>query len=322
MRALVLGGTGGSGQAITLELLSRGIHTTILGRSQQKMENLVEEWGRPRGLELAVGDVFSPESLVPIFQNADFIFQTANVGYVEMEEKLLPLGESVMQAAEQTGKQVVFVDGVYVYGKNPGYSVTEDYPFSPHTKKGKLKEAFANLVFSNRWKKAKPLIVRLPDYYGPTSQAAYLDPTFEALANGKPALFFGPLKPKREYVYLPDAAKMIVEISLRPEFYGQNWNIPGGTISGKEILQIAESVLNKSRILIPIGKRSLQFLGLFDRFLKEVVEMTYLMEDPLLLSGSKYEQKIGPIPKTSFAQGIRNTLEILVRKSQKKESGS
>ncbi len=314
MKALVLGATGGSGQAIALELIARGVPTILFGRNREKLESLWKSWGQPEGVEIAEGNVFEPESLVPYFQKADLVFQTANVSYEEMEEKLLPLGESVMSAAEQTGKRVVFVDGIYVYGRNPGFPVEETYPFLAHTKKGKIKIAFANLVFSDQWKNAKPLIARLPDYYGPTSQLAYLNPTFDGLVNGKPTIFFGSLKPKREYVYLPDAAKMIVEISLKEESFGQNWNVPGaGTISGKEILNIARSVLGKTPIVLPIRKKILKFLGLFVPFFKEVVEIMYLMEDPLVLSGRKYSEQIGPIPKTSFEKGISDTLEYLLQ---------
>ncbi|TGL57689.1 SDR family NAD(P)-dependent oxidoreductase [Leptospira sarikeiensis] len=316
MKALVLGASGGSGQAIAQELLSRGIDTILFGRSKEKLEALVKEWGNPKGLEIGVGDVFDKGSLLPYFRKVDLVFQAANPGYVDMEKQLIPLGRAVMQAAEETSKSVVFVDGVYVYGKNPGYPVEETYPFKAHTKKGRLKVEFANLVFSNIWKNARALIVRLPDYYGPTSQMAYLNPTFESFISGKPALFFGSLKPKREYVYLPDAAKMIVEISLKKDSYGENWNIPAtDVIGGNEILEISKDILGKIPMVIPIGKRILQFLGLFDRFLKEVVEMTYLLEDPLVLSGKKYSERIGTIPKTNYRDGIRITLESLSKKN-------
>jgi len=310
-KALVLGGTGGSGKAITLELLKRKIPTVILGRDRKSLDALANEWGNPKELELAVGDVFRTETLIPHFETADVVFQAANVSYQEMETKLMLLGKSVMEAAEKTGKKIVFVDGVYVYGKNPGYPVEEDYLHLAHTKKGKIKVEFARMIFSGLWKKAKPLIVRLPDYYGPTSKLAYLNPTLDGLASGKPGIFFGSLKPQREYVYLPDAAEMIVEIALRENSFGQTWNIPGQVISGKEIIKIAEAHLGKKSTVISLGRFSVQLIGIFDSFLREVVEIMYLMEDPLKLSGRKYSEKIGTIPETSFEKGIAVTLDSI-----------
>ncbi|BDA79327.1 hypothetical protein LPTSP3_g22570 [Leptospira kobayashii] len=317
-KALVLGGTGGSGKAIAEELVRRKIPTVILGRYQTSLVKLAAEWGNPKDLELVVGDVFSPETLIPYFEKADVVFQAANVSYQEMEAKLLLIGKSVMEAAEKTGKKIVFVDGVYVYGKNPGYPVEEDYPYFAHTKKGKIKVEFAKMIFSGIWKKAKPLIVRLPDYYGPTSKLAYLNPTLDGLALGKLGIFFGSLKPKREYVYLPDAAKMIVEIALQEKSFGGNWNIPGAMISGNEIVRIAETHLGRKSKVISLGRFTVTLLGIFDSFLREVVEIMYLMEDPLQLSGRKYTETIGPIPRTSFEDGIAETLDFIRKRSSVK----
>lgn len=317
MKALVIGASGGSGQAIVRELLERGIQTVLLGRDLGKLREMVRSWGDPDGLELVEGDVFDSVSLVPHFRRVDLVFQAANVGYQEMTKKLLPLGESVMRASEETGRKVVFVDGVYVYGPNPGRPVSERDPLAAHTRKGRAKVEFERLVFSDSWKMAKALIVRLPDYYGPTSQLAYLNPTLEGLAKGRFGIFFGSLKPAREYVYLPDAAKMIVEISLREDSYGQNWNIPGSTIRGVDILDIVRSILRKRFFVFPIGKGLMKFMGFFDSFCKEVVEIMYLMEDPLVLSGEKYAREIGPIPRTSFREGLRITLESISNKKNR-----
>lgn len=45
--------------------------------------------------------------------------------------------------------------------------------------------------------------------------------------------------------------------------------------------------------------------------MKEVVEMLYLTEEPLTLSGAKYEKWIGPIIATPFEEGITATVKAL-----------
>ncbi len=311
MKALVLGATGGSGQAIALELLARGIPTTVFGRNRQKLEKLRVRWGSPPLLECAEGDVYKTGTLVSAFEQADVVFQCANGGYVGMVETLPVLAASVMAAAEQTSKKVVFVDGVYVYGRTPGHPVTETYPMIPHTRKGRAKLAFAREVLSIRWKKARAVIVRLPDYYGPTSQMAFLDPTLQGLVRGQPTIFVGSLRVPREYVYLPDAAKMIVNIALRDESFSQTWNIPGQLISGHEILNICQGYLGRRSPVLGLGRVSVQVLGLVVPAFKEMSEMMYLTENPLVLDGTKYELEVGTIPHTSFAEGFSETLEAL-----------
>lgn len=310
-KALVLGATGGTGRALVRELLNRGIETIAFGRSQGNLNELASENCNDRNLQLVVGDVFNSADIIAVGKDVDVIFQCANVKYHEMHTKLLPLGESVMTAANYLGKKIVIVDGIYVYSHSPLTKITEEHPKLPHTKKGKLRVEFEKLIFSSKWNKSQALIVRLPDYYGPSSQNAYLHLTLQGIALNKAAIFIGDLNTPREYVYLPDAAKMIVEIASRDETYGENWNIPGsGVIAGKEIINIARKVTGYKKMVLPLGKMVISIMGLLNPVMKEVVEMLYLTKEPLVLSGEKYSRRIGSIPATSYEEGIEETLKI------------
>ncbi|MFB5678998.1 SDR family NAD(P)-dependent oxidoreductase [Paenibacillus terreus] len=312
-KAIVVGATGGTGAVITAELAKRGISVIAFGRSRQKLEELAARLGNPAHLSLAVGNASRPDDIAAAAKDADVLFHCANVPYHEMETKLIPLGESIMEAANRLGVKVVAIDGIYPYGKRQMDKVTEDHPKQPHTRKGKTRLAFEQMIFSSRWNNVRAMIVRLPDYYGPTAnQASYLGGTLEAIAAGKMAFFIGNMKVPREYVYLPDAASMVVELAQHDHAYGQNWNIPGtGIISGREIVQIARQASGTKKPVIPLGRIGLSLLGLFVPVMKEIVEMLYLTEEPLRLSGEKYKRYIGKIPATSYADGITATIREL-----------
>ncbi|GGH73122.1 nucleoside-diphosphate-sugar epimerase [Pullulanibacillus pueri] len=310
--AIVLGATGGTGQVIVSELLTRGINVTAFGRSERKLGALLKQHDFNPLLSYVVGDIFDPGTIVEAAKNAEVIFQCANVSYQEMASKLLLLGESVMMAADRLGKKIVIVDGIYVYGHQVAKG-DESHPKQPHTKKGKLRLEFENLIFNNKWMKANPLIVRLPDYYGATSQNAYLQPTLEGIAANKKSVFIGNLKTPREYVYLPDAAQMIVNIAERDDAYGENWNIPGaGLISGKDIIQLAREITGYRKSVIPLNKTAIRLMGMFDPFMREVVEIMYLTKEGFVLSGEKYEKSIGTIPITPFKKGLEETFRALM----------
>jgi len=53
------------------------------------------------------------------------------------------------------------------------------------------------------------------------------------------------------------------------------------------------------------GKPMLRVLGLFNPIMREMVEMNYLMSEPLILDDSALQALIGPIRKTSYDEGIR-----------------
>lgn len=315
-KAIVIGATGGTGAAITQELIKRGIATVAYGRSRHKLEQLAAKLGFPGHLQLAVGDAFNPNEIVAASRNADVMFHCANVPYHEMESRLLPLGESVMKAAEQLSLKVVVIDGIYPYGRRQMNEVTEEHPKQPHTRKGKTRLAYEQMLFSSRWSRSQVMIVRLPDYYGPTANdASYLGSTLESIAKGKMAFFIGNMETPREYIYLPDAAVMVVELASRENTYNQNWNIPGaGIISGKEIVRIAQRAAGVTKPVMALGKIGLFLIGLGVPVMKEVVEMLYLTKEPLVLSRQKYERSIGPVQATPFAEGIAETIAQLQKK--------
>lgn len=315
-KVIVLGAAGGVGAPVTAELVSRGIETIAFGRSLPRLKQLAEELSHPAHLTLEVGDAFETESIIRAAAGADTIIHSANMPYHEMETKLLPLGESVMEAAKRMGAKVVVVDGIYPYGRRVSEErITEEQPKQPHTRKGKTRLAYERLIFDPKWQPARPLIVRLPDYYGPSAQASYLNVTMEAIAAGKPTAFVGNMRVPREYVYLPDAARMIAEVAGRESAYGQNWHIPGpGLLSGREIVRIARQASGISKPVIPLGRIGLSLIGLFNPVMKEVVEMLYLTEEPLVLSGEKYEREIGPILWTPHEQAIADTIRCLQRR--------
>ncbi|KKI92860.1 epimerase [Bacillus sp. SA1-12] len=315
-KAIVLGATGGTGQVMVSELLSRGIEVIAFGRSENKLKELIKEHHSTPQLAYKLGDIFDYNTIVEAAFDADVIFQCANVQYHEMAKKLHLLGESVMTAANILGKKIVIVDGIYVYGRQTGKG-NENHLKQPHTKKGKIRVEFEHLIFDKKWKNAKALIVRLPDYYGITSQNSYLHPTLTGLAADKLSIFIGNLKTPREYVYLPDAAKMIVEIASRDDSYGENWNIPGaGVITGKEIIKMAREITKNRKLVIPLNKHAIRLLGLFDPIMKEVVEIMYLTEEGFILDGEKYKNRIGKIVATPYKEGLEKTLKLLMKKSK------
>lgn len=312
--AIILGATGGTGQVIVSELLTRDVKVIAFGRSENKLKSLMEEHDFNPRLSYKLGDIFDYESIVDAAKDAEVIFQCANVKYQEMEKQLHLLGKSVMKAANSLSKKIVIVDGIYVYGHQIAKG-NEKHPKRPHTKKGKIRVEFEHLIFSDQWENAKALIVRLPDYYGATSQNSYLQPTLEGMVSHKNPIFIGNLKTPRGYVYLPDAAKMIVDIAEKEDAYGENWNIPGaGLISGKEIIQIARDVTGNRKKVIPLNKNTVRLIGLFDSFMREVVEIMYLTKEGFILNGEKYEKRIGSISATPVREGLEETLRVLMRK--------
>jgi hypothetical protein len=62
-----------------------------------------------------------------------------------------------------------------------------------------------------------------------------------------------------------------------------------------------------------VGKSLLRVLGLFNPLMREMVEMHYLVTEQLIMDDAALQQVIGHIAKTSYPDGIRQTLAPATR---------
>lgn len=305
-KALVLGASGGMGFSIVNELMARGVEVTAFARTKSKLESL---FGDVPNLHFFTGDIFEVEDIKRAAKDVDVIFQSANIPYPEWEEKLELFMKNIVLAAKDCGAKLACVDNIYAYGRSAGEKVNENFPKNPHTKKGRVRLNVEKLI---KQSEVDALIAHFPDFYGPNAHNTLLHYTLDSVVKGKKALYLGDQNIKREFIFTPDGAKAIVNLAFDERSYGQNWNIPGcGTISGKEIIAILRELTGYEKGVSTVSKNMIKFLGLFNRFMREVVEMFYLNEEPVVLDGSKYEQMLGEVPRTSYQEGLRRTIDYM-----------
>ena len=306
VKILVLGATGGTGAAITEELIKRQIPVRVFGRSLSKLE---QRWPH---VEAATGDIFDQQAIVTASRGISLIVQCAAIPYSQTVTKQLLLAKTVLQAAKQMKIPVIFIDGIYAYGKNPGHPIKENDPYLPVSRKGKVKKALAELLNDPIYANIKPTLIHLPDYFGPTARkSSYLGATLIGIAQQKVTFYIGRKNVKREFIYLPDAAQMITNIILDPSTYGQSWNISGQLITGKQLINYAQKASGSKKIVFTMTKPLIRLTGLFDSNVREITEMYYLTADPVILDGNKYRQHFGNLVQTPFATSIDQTIKSL-----------
>jgi nucleoside-diphosphate-sugar epimerase len=306
MKALVLGASGGMGYALVKELCSRGIEVVAFSRGKEKLQRLFQD---EQGVEVVAGDIFNIAQVEQAADDIDIIFHAINVPYEEWTDKQPQLLNNILHVAKQKTAKLVMVDNIYAYGRSDGKKVTEGTPKHPHTKKGKIRFDLENMAKQSG---VELLIGHFPDFYGPHATNTLLHFTMENIIRDKRAMFVGDLNIAREYIYTPDGAKALVELALCEEAYGQNWNIPASdVITGAEIFTLIHELTGYNKKAFVVKKGFIRMLGFFNKNMREVVEMLYLTEEPVVLSGEKYEKQIGPIPKTPYKEGLQQTLEVI-----------
>lgn len=305
-KVLVLGASGGMGYSIVKELLSRGFMVTAFARNREKLENL---FGEDENVTIFSGDLFRLEDLDKAAQGVDIVYHAANIPYAEWKERLPLLMSNILYTAEKHAAKLAIVDNIYAYGRSDGAKVSETTIKNPHTKKGNIRLQVETQVKES---KVPAFIAHFPDFYGPNAENTILHYTLFNVVQDKKTSYVGNQRIAREFIYTPDGAKAIVSLSLLEEAYGQNWNIPGyGVITGEEIVKTIREISGYQKGVSTISKNMIRFLGIFNHQMREVVEMFYLNEEPVVLNGEKVEKLLGKVPKTSYEEGLKQTIAYM-----------
>jgi nucleoside-diphosphate-sugar epimerase len=123
---------------------------------------------------------------------------------------------------------------------------------------------------------------------------------------GKTANWVGPINPPHEFVYVPDTGPVIVDLAARPECYGEAWNFGGvGTINSMDFITRIYRGVGRAPKYRTVGAGMLKFLGWFNPTMREVVEMLYLQETPVILDDSKLMANCGTRRLTTDASAKR-----------------
>jgi nucleoside-diphosphate-sugar epimerase len=308
-KALVLGASGGMGYALVNELASRGVETIAFARTKEKLKKLLAGM---QHVHSVAGNVYVLKDIIDAGQGVDVIFHTVNIPYPEWTTGHPTIMKNVLAAASALRAKVAVVDNIYAYGRGNGKEIEEDFPKHPHTKKGKIRLELERMTKEAHEQGVPAFHVHFPDFYGPNAPNTILHYTLSAMLSGKRAIFVGRQDVKREYIFTPDGAKAMVELAMYEEAYGQSWNIPGySVISGHEIIDIIKGITGYQGKVGTVGKGMITMAGLFNKMMWEVREMMYLTEEPVVLSGKKYETYIGPLPKTPYSEGLRHTIDCM-----------
>ncbi|WP_096200275.1 SDR family NAD(P)-dependent oxidoreductase [Bacillus sp. FJAT-45350] len=303
-KALVVGASGGIGYALVCELASRGVEVVAFARNKEKLKKL---FNNKSNVSIYSGDALNETDLIKSSEGVEVIFHALNFPYQEWEEKHPKCIKNMIRTAKAQQAKIALVDNIYAYGKNPGVLVTEETRKTPHTKKGKIR-----LEMENRLKESgiPSLIVHMPDVYGPNAENTMLHETLKNVIRNKNSNFIGHINIAREYLYTFDGAKGMVELAFREEAYNQNWNIPSShPITGDKLLALLREEIGYQKSLRVVSKSMIRFLGIVSPSMKEMVEMMYLTEEPIILSGDKYEKEITTLPRTPYKQGIKETVD-------------
>jgi len=213
---------------------------------------------------------------------------------------------NVVKAAQATGARLIFFDNVYMYGRVEG-PMTEETPYNPASVKGKIRAQVASYLM-NEVKKGtlRASIARAADFYSAETKNSFFDMlVLDKYARGQKAMWMGNPNSLHAFTYVPDAARALFLLGTHPQTDGQVWHLPTApALRGTEFLQLAAEALHTKPRFTRLGKRALQFIGLFNKPVSETVELYYQYQYDYIFSSQKIEDYFS-IKPTPYREGIR-----------------
>ena len=300
----LLGATGAIGRSVVASLRQQGRSYRVIGRSAAALERM---FGRDPLAEVAVWNTDDEQAIRTAIRGSAAIVYLVGVPYTEFHLHPIMMRRVLNAAIAEKVERLLLIGTLYVFGRPQSARVTEDHRKEPHTFKGQKRKEQEDLVLAaHTTGQIKTSVLRLPDFYGPGVERSLLSDLFIAVKQNRKAKLIGPVDRPHEFVFVPDVGPVVTKLLDTPAAFGRAWNLGGAGITTQ--LELARLAYGGRPRYLAAGKMMLRFLGLFDPFLREFVEMHYLLTDPLIVDDSALKELLGEVHKTAYAEGVRQSL--------------
>ena len=301
---VVIGAAGALGSAIVAFLASKGKSVRAVVRDLDRARRIL-----PPSADIAIGDGSHAESVRLVCRNATVIYHCVNVPFEDWDSVMPGVTDNILAGARESKARLVFPGNVYGYGPLRATPATEDHPLMANSKKGQLRnDVERKLIDANLMADVKVVIPRFPEFYGPNVKNWLMTPVFQAALDGRTASWPGKLDVPHDLIYIDDAAAACCILGSSEPCYGQVWHVPGaGPVTGKQFIGMAFEAAGTKARMKAITRGSLRVKGVFGSEAREMIELIYGFEQPMVLDGSKFAGAFPSFRYTTHEHAIRQT---------------
>ena len=313
-RVAILGANGSVGRALAPVLSARGVPYRVVGRSLLGLQ--VRFHGDPL-CEHYQWDPEDKRTYTEACQGAHTAVYLVGMALWKFKDHLAMIGKALNGAREAGVQRFLLVSQNWSYSEPFPKRVSEGHAREPRTLKGRMRrDQEDRVVAAHVPGRFATGVLRVADLYGPLVEASHLWTAFQAAAKrGGDAQALAPVDRPHEFVFAPDAARTIAGLLATDAAWtgrtGESWNLGGPGVTSIEAM--AESIFKQAgvtaRLKTPVGWR-LRYVRAVNPYIRELGEMQYLLEKPLLLDDAKLAGLLGGLSKTSYEEGIRQTLAL------------
>lgn len=307
--ALVVGATRGLGLAIAREYLERGKPVRVIARDAKAA---IKKFGSFTSAQIVEADARDAEAIAQHARGCGTIVHTASAPLSKWKTHVTPMLEATIDAAAKSGCSILYPGNVWNLG-SPDGPIDEDHKALPTTRKGAIKQQHEEMLrVAARDQGVRVLIVRAPDYYGPTVRNGLIDRLFASAVREKPIEVLGELGAKHQWAYVPDLARACVDLLELGERVGpaRIVHFPGHTVESQQSFaeMIARAAGWTSPKIKQLGWTGVWAGGLVNKDLFELMEQRYLFDEGVFLESKALPRLLPKFEATPIEQAIAQTV--------------
>ena len=302
----ILGSSGIIGKELVKALPQYTNKIRLVSRNPKKVNE---------GDELLRANLLNAEETMKAVEGSEVVYLTVGLQYdINVWQTQWPsLMKNVIDACKKNKSKLVFFDNVYSYGRVNGW-MTEETPTKPDSEKGKVRAGLNKMIMNEiEQGNLKAIIAKAADFYGPDTPLSFVNiMVFKNFKKGKKAQWFIDVNKKHSFTYTPDAGKGTAILGNTESAYNQIWHLPTNrnVLTGKEFIELAAKAMDVKPDYTIVKKWMVQMLGLFNKVIKESVEMLYQNDSDYLFDSTKFEKTFNFEP-ISYEEGIIETVKSM-----------
>jgi nucleoside-diphosphate-sugar epimerase len=247
-------------------------------------------------------------------KGSEIVYMTVGLPYKSKiwQEQWPVVMRNIIDACKTHKAKLVFFDNVYMYGQVKGI-MNEATPFNAVSIKGRVRGKITQMLLDEiESKQITAMVCRAPEFYGPHNTKSGTNATiFDNIKKGKKLQVLVSDSTIRTLIYSPDAAKATALLGNTHEAYNQTWHLPCDTnrLTTKQFIALCADIKGKKLKYTILKKGMVKIVGLFNPFVKEVVELLYQWEQDYVFDCSKFNSHFPKFKTTPLKEGVK---EIIV----------
>lgn len=301
-RIAIVGATGPTGRALASELAARKLPVRVVSRRADALKML---FPAPE-FEKQPGDAMEFASLATALRGCDLVADCIGLPGERMAEHPAT-ARNIARFVGESGARCIQVSSYWSFMPIRELPVSERRRREGGPPWARLRREAENILRS-----AGGAIVHLPDFFGPHVHTSTLQLGVIDAVHGKPMNWIGPADVKRDYIYVPDAMRVVAELLAREEAYGEDWVVPGsGPISADQLAGILGRLLNRNVRARAAPPWLLRVLSFFKRDLRGLMQIVPEYVKPISFDGTRLERLMGRMERTPYEDALGATIACI-----------